>query len=71
YQWLSMPYVSTERLNGTGDVFSAVITAEIAKGNDLFTAAEIAKNVVYDSISKPIIVGHRHGPINLWNAHSK
>lgn len=71
YQWLSMPYVSTERLNGTGDVFSAVITAEIAKGNDLFTAAEIAKNVVYDSISKPIIVGHRHGPINLWNAYSK
>lgn len=69
YQWLSMPYVSTERLNGTGDVFSAVITAEIAKGNDLFTAAKIAKNIVYNSISKPIAIGHCHGPINLWNGY--
>lgn len=71
YQWLSMPYVATERLNGTGDVFSAVITAEIAKGNDLFTAAEIAKSTVYQSITEPVDVGHRHGPINLWNGYHK
>lgn len=66
-KWLSMPYVDTQRLNGTGDVFSAVITAEIAKGSDLFAAAETAKNVVYKSISEPLDAGHLHGPINLWN----
>lgn len=69
FKWLSMPYVDTERLNGTGDVFSAVITAELAKDNDLFAAIETAKEIVYKSIAKPIDVGHLHGPINLWNGN--
>lgn len=64
-------YVNTQRLNGTGDTFSAVITAELAKGNDLISAVETAKELVHQAISLPIRIGKNHGPINLWNVTNK
>lgn len=71
FKWLSMPFVDTKRLNGTGDVFSAIITAEVAKGSNIFDAAQVAKDFVYQSIAQPISVGHEHGPINLWQGCRK
>ena len=71
FQTFVFPYVDTIRLNGTGDIFSATITAELAKGTDLLNAVRIAKKVVYQAISVPIEVGSKHGPVNLWNVKSK
>lgn len=62
--WMSAPYVETDRVNGTGDVLSACITAEIAKGTDIATAIRIGKRFVTAAISNSIAVGHKYGPVN-------
>jgi hydroxymethylpyrimidine/phosphomethylpyrimidine kinase len=64
--WLSEPYHDTDRVNGTGDTLSAVITAEIGKGNDVEDAIRIAKRFTNQAIGHPIPVGHKYGPINHW-----
>lgn len=58
------PYFKTDRVNGTGDTLSAVIAAELAKGNDLIDSVKIAKDFTYEAISHPIDVGSKWGPIN-------
>ena len=62
--WLSEPYFETNRVNGTGDVLSACITAEISKGESLEQAIRTAKKFVTAAISHPIEVGHKFGPVN-------
>ena len=66
--WMSKPYIKTSRLNGTGDTFSAIIAAELAKGQDVASAVRWAKDAVYTAIAHPLTVGHRFGPINHWAA---
>ena len=64
--WLEGPYFATTRKNGTGDSLSAVITAELAKGQDIESAIRIAKPFVDNAIAHEIAVGHKFGPINHW-----
>lgn len=67
-QWLEKPYVDTTHINGTGDTLSAVIAAELAKGNELAKAVAIGKDFTYEAIAHPIPVGSKFGPINHWAA---
>ena len=46
------------------DKQTAVIAAELAKGNDVKTAVKIAKDFTYEALSHPINVGAKYGPIN-------
>lgn len=69
--WLTKPYVNTNRLNGTGDSFSAIIAAELAKGNNVKMAVTKAKDAVYAAIAHPLTVGHKFGPINHWDAQKE
>lgn len=69
--WLTKPYIKTDRLNGTGDSFSAIIAAELAKGNDVKNAVTKAKNAVYAAIANPLTAGHKYGPINHWQAQQQ
>lgn len=64
--WLAAPYVATEHINGTGDTLSAIIVAELAKGQSLVTAVKQAKQLTQQAIAHEIAVGHRFGPINQW-----
>lgn len=64
--WLSEKYYPSDRINGTGDTLSAIITAEVGKGTSVEEAIRIAKKQVTRAISKPIEVGHQYGPINHW-----
>lgn len=64
--WLEGPYFPTTRKNGTGDSLSAVITSELAKGQDIESAIRIAKAFVDKAIENEIPVGHKFGPINHW-----
>ncbi|WP_461214261.1 bifunctional hydroxymethylpyrimidine kinase/phosphomethylpyrimidine kinase [Lacticaseibacillus sp. GG6-2] len=64
--WLEGKYYPTTRKNGTGDSLSAVITAELAKGQDIESAIRIAKVFVDTAIANEIPVGHKFGPINHW-----
>lgn len=62
------PYINTDRINGTGDTLSAVITAELAKGKSIIDSVKIAKDFTYEAIAHPIEVGSKYGPINHFAA---
>ncbi|MCI1857305.1 MAG: bifunctional hydroxymethylpyrimidine kinase/phosphomethylpyrimidine kinase [Sporolactobacillus sp.] len=64
--WLEEPYVATDRVNGTGDVLSATIAAELARGRTVLAAVRAAKRFVHQAIAGGIAVGHRYGPIDYW-----
>lgn len=64
--WLSSPRVDTVRTHGTGDTLSSVITAELAKGQEMSVAIRTAKAFVEAAIINTIQVGHGHGPLNHW-----
>lgn len=66
--WYEEPYIKTNRVNGTGDTLSAVIAAELAKGQSVKEAIRIAKTFVHQAIKDEIAVGHQFGPINHWSA---
>ncbi|WP_317638269.1 bifunctional hydroxymethylpyrimidine kinase/phosphomethylpyrimidine kinase [Lactobacillus xylocopicola] len=62
------PFINTDRINGTGDTLSAVIAAELAKGNTIIDSIKIAKRFTYEAIAHPIEVGSMYGPINHFAA---
>ena len=62
-------YYGSERLptrntHGTGCAFSAAITAELAKGNDLQAAVKIAKDYITNAIRYSYNIGSGRGPVN-------
>lgn len=57
---------STKHTHGTGCTFSAVITAELAKGKSIAEAVVIAKNFITDAIKYSLMLGHGNGPTNAW-----
>lgn len=69
--WMSKPFIKTSRLNGTGDVFSAITAAELAKGQGVAAAVRKAKAAVHTAIASPLTVGHKFGPINNWAAQAE
>ncbi len=46
----SEPKIGEERVSGAGCTFAAAITAELAKGSDIKTAAGVAKKLVTEGI---------------------
>lgn len=65
-RWLTAPYHDTEHINGTGDALSACITSELAKGQTIEAAVILAKKLVNQAIGNELAVGHKYGPINIW-----
>lgn len=67
---MTKPFINTTHINGTGDTFSATIAAELAKGNSVINAVQVAKEAVYAAIANEIAVGHKFGPVNHWAAQA-
>ncbi|MDU1673764.1 MAG: PfkB family carbohydrate kinase, partial [Veillonella sp.] len=61
--WTSPKY-DTVHTHGTGCTFSAVITAELAKGRDVMDAIGIAKNYISLAIKHNPALGNGCGPVN-------
>ncbi|WP_052255439.1 bifunctional hydroxymethylpyrimidine kinase/phosphomethylpyrimidine kinase [Salinicoccus sp. YB14-2] len=61
---LSSDRVDTNHTHGTGCTFSAVITAELAKGKSLNDAFRIGKNYITKAIQETPEIGKGDGPIN-------
>lgn len=64
FQNYSAPRIQTLHTHGTGCTYSAVITAELAKGRDLAEAVGIAKKFVTLAIKTNPGLGKGSGPIN-------
>jgi len=58
------PRVATTNTHGSGCVFSAAITAELAKGAMLADAVRAAKAFVSAAIEASLELGGGHGPVN-------
>jgi hydroxymethylpyrimidine/phosphomethylpyrimidine kinase len=57
--------VDTTHTHGTGCVFSAAITARLAKGEDLVTAVKAAKQFITAAIQNGPGLGQGYGPVNM------
>lgn len=64
--WFKSKRVDTQNTHGTGDSFAAVIASELAKGQSVPEATQIAKDFLQAGIENGIDVGQGHGPINHW-----
>ena len=56
--------IQTENTHGSGCVFSAAITAWLARGADPLQAAGEAKTFITHAIANSLEIGHGHGPVN-------
>ena len=63
--------IKTKNTHGTGCTFSAVITAELAKGQSVYEAVLKAKDFIQAAIEEGIEIGHGHGPTNHWAFRKK
>ncbi len=61
---LSSDRVDTHHTHGTGCTFSAVITAELAKGKTLKEAFHTGKNYITKAIQETPEIGRGDGPVN-------
>ncbi len=59
-----MPRIETKNTHGTGCTYSAVITAELAKGKSLVDAVKTAKVFTYLAIKYGLDIGQGYGPVN-------
>lgn len=60
----SSPRFNTLHTHGTGCTFSAVITAELAKGKSVFDAVAKAKKFISLAIKETPEIGQGRGPVN-------
>ncbi len=63
--WLVDRWIETKALHGSGCVFSAAITARLAMGEPLLTAAENAKRYITAAIRDAPGLGLGFGPVNM------
>jgi hydroxymethylpyrimidine/phosphomethylpyrimidine kinase len=56
--------IPTKNTHGSGCVFSAAITAGLAKGQDPLTAVRAAKAFINAAIEHSLELGKGHGPVN-------
>jgi hydroxymethylpyrimidine/phosphomethylpyrimidine kinase len=61
---LEAPRVPTPHTHGTGCVFSAAITAHLARGDEVTPAIRAAKRFVTRAIEEALPLGRGHGPAN-------
>jgi len=61
---LSGERIQTPNTHGSGCVFSAAITAGLARGEDPLDAVRRAKNFITKAIANSLEIGRGHGPVN-------
>ena len=61
---LRAPRVGTSNTHGSGCVFSAAITAGLARGLSTVDAVREAKDFITRAILNSLEIGHGHGPVN-------
>lgn len=67
----SSPRTDTIHTHGTGCTFSAVITAELAKGRTITEAVQTGKDFITDAIHFSLGIGKGNGPTNHWGNRLK
>lgn len=56
--------IDTANTHGSGCVFSAAITARLARGDEPLDAVRAAKDFITHAVAAAVEIGHGHGPVN-------
>ncbi len=64
FKELEAEWVDTKTSHGAGCCFSAAITAQLAKGMDVFEAVEVAKVFVTRALKHGLLLGKGNSPVN-------
>ncbi|WP_411842623.1 bifunctional hydroxymethylpyrimidine kinase/phosphomethylpyrimidine kinase [Salinicoccus sp. HZC-1] len=64
---LSEPRIDTNHTHGTGCTFSAVMTAELAKGKTMEESFRLAKRYITSAIKNNPGIGKGNGPVNHFS----
>ncbi|VEF48089.1 phosphomethylpyrimidine kinase [Bacillus freudenreichii] len=59
--------IETKNVHGTGCTLSSAIAANLAKGDNMLTAIENAKDYITAAISESLDIGHGHGPAHHFH----
>lgn len=71
FMYFTSKRIMTKNTHGTGCTFSAALTAEAAKGSNVYEAVSIAKNFIQAAIEDDLEIGGGHGPTNHWAFNRK
>jgi hydroxymethylpyrimidine kinase/phosphomethylpyrimidine kinase len=65
YYEFSSPWIDTKNTHGTGCTYASVLAANLALGNNIVNAADLAKVMVTEAIENSLCLGKGHGPVNI------
>jgi len=70
YKWFVGEKIDNENTHGTGCTLSSAIACGLAKGMDLETSIQIAKDYISGALKAMLDLGKGSGPLNhMWNIH--
>ena len=71
FEHLEAPRIPTPHTHGTGCVFSAAITAGLARGDGVRAAIRAAKTFITRAIEEALPLGGGHGPANPMHTQTR
>lgn len=71
FEHLEAPRIPTPHTHGTGCVFSAAITAGLARGDEVRAAIRAAKTFITRAIEEALPLGGGHGPANPMHTQTR
>ena len=72
YRWFLGERIDNRNTHGTGCTLSSAITSGLAKGLDLETSIQLAKEYVSGALKAMLDLGKGNGPINhVWNIYKE
>ncbi len=70
YKWFVGEKINNENTHGTGCTLSSAIACGLAKGMDLETSIQMAKDYISGALKAMLDLGKGNGPLNhMWNIH--
>jgi hydroxymethylpyrimidine/phosphomethylpyrimidine kinase len=72
YRWFVGERIDNENTHGTGCTLSSAIASGLAKGMDLETSIQFAKEYISGALKAMLDLGQGSGPLNhMWNFYDK
>ena len=72
FKWFMGDRINNKNTHGTGCTLSSAIACGLAKGMDLDTSVQLAKNYVSGALKSMLDLGKGNGPLNhMWNIYKK